>query len=179
MLSSIDVETLAPYADARASDLRLALGPTELNRLRPALATRPGPRFLDFTTELRVLGASHQIALIGADWVWTETLAFGASSEPALPSESRTLIAPGLLHDMTIAVKRELSRTQFSHRADEIDRQCRAHDTSLAVRFAGDALAFTAIGASGDAEGLRWETWHLYPESREIMASSTRITIGS
>lgn len=176
MLSPIAVEAPAPFLDARAADLRLVIGPVDGTSLRPALATRPGPVFFEYATELRVLGASHQVVLRTPQWAWAETLACDTGPTTAHPSESDSLIAPGLRHRVTVAVEQAHTQGDFGARADEIDRRCRAHDISLVVRFAGDALAFTAIGATVDADVLRWETWHLFPENADIVTSSSLIS---
>lgn len=190
----IDVRTQAPFVDARAADLRLAVGPMDENALRPALATRPGPAFREYATELRVLGASHQITLCGPDASWMETLAADPTAEPgagepgageaedgkpaaaAYPMERATRLTADLRHGVTVTVDAADTRSGLACRADEIERRCRAHDTSLIVRFADDPLAFTAIGASTEADVLSWETWHLYPDTREIVTSISRVT---
>lgn len=191
MPPSIDVQTQAPFVDARAADLRLAVGLAEENPLRPPLATRPGPAFREYATELRVLGASHQITLSAPDMSWVETLAADpdpgrsaavqdaecrAPTAAAHPLQRTTRLTADLGHEVTVTVEAVDTRSGLACRADEIERRCRSHDTSLIVRFADDPLAFTAIGASSHSDVLCWETWHLYPDTQEIVMSSTVVS---
>lgn len=177
MSSQIDQLTRPTHA----SQAHLTLGPVEPDALLPAVATRPGPDFLDWTSEFRILGDAHQVILRRNGLAWSESLSGGGELSSVggldeLSGEQENLIAPGLRHRARVDVERLSSMTIFSARADAIDRLCRAHETSLVVRFAGDALAFTAIGATADAVALRWETWRLYPETGEIVTSATRVT---
>ncbi|MDO5681453.1 MAG: DUF2617 family protein [Propionibacteriaceae bacterium] len=178
MLSPIDHLTRPPRASQPA---HLTVGPTDLGALLPAVATRPGPGFLDYASEFRILGDSHQVILRRPGWMWSETLSgggdlLGVGGSDELSGEQENLIAPGLRHRVRVNVEHLTSTKSFCARADDIDRLCRAHETSLVVRFAGDALAFTAIGATAGAGSLRWETWRLYPETGDVVASTTRVS---
>ena len=167
-----------PFVDARAADLRLTAGPVARVPLRPALASRPGPRFGAYAMELRVLGASHQVVLTGPDTTWVETLACGTEPDPLAFPHRREFRAPGLDHLLTVRRVTAGSRADFTERAATAAAQCRAHDDSLVVRFEGDPLAVTAIAATARPHALHWQTWHLYPQTGEIVTSESTLRTG-
>lgn len=142
--------TPAPFVDTSPEDLSFSL----VSPLLPALATRTvGP------VALRVIGASHQVQ-VGE---WVETLACLPGQTPVKP---RRHMEPGY----TVTIKTSTyTPDDFRRQAATIREHLEAHETSLLVTFAGDPDALTGITARMDVHAASWQTWHLYPQSREIV----------
>ncbi len=155
MLAQLSV----PFADVRAASLRHALDLPP----QPALAVRriaPAGR----TLELRLLGASHQVVTSGL--VRSETVACVAAGDALPPSVE----VPGYRF---LAEVRHLD-------ADDLDAEVSALRAALADdplallgEFPGHGSSVTAVLAESD--GLGWRTWHAYPQSGELVATTTRV----
>jgi hypothetical protein len=168
------VDLTTAYCDTSAGELGWSM---ELEP-QPALASRR----LDlapFHAELRLLGASHQIA------VWLDKGAPGARSgsserttESALCLETvaclpeRTVPLPrtaecelGSWRYTIESDVRTCSAAEFGARVAGIER-CAAH--GLVGRYPGQPGALTAIVMRPWESGLWWTTWHTYPQDRQI-----------
>ena len=152
-----------PYVDTSAADLSLALGGPEL----PALAVRdidlPGlPRL-----RLRLLGASHQVVLGGL----TETVACLPGRPPHLPDA---------LHDETTGYRFMAAVL----RPDGDGLRTRV----AALRAAHAAGPYARVGVVPRAQDavpprsrrppppdgvLAWRTWHVYPQTNELVLTET------
>ena len=155
------VELTAGYSETTAAELgwSLRLGP------RPALALRR-LELPPFRAELRLLGASHQIAvsLAGSESpVCLETVACLPERTSPLP---RT--AERELHGWRYSIEsdvRTCSAQEFGLRVAGIER-CATQ--GLAGRYPGIPGALTAIVIRPWQAGLWWTTWHTYPQDHQI-----------
>lgn len=166
------------YTDTRAGDLAWCLGKDPL----PALAVlgvevTDGQR-LRAQVELRLLGASHQVLVdAGGGRGCSETVACLPGSQAPLPfGVSRRLGT----WDYEFAARIEtLNRRAFAGRAQELLALVADHPNGLAGTFPGDPNAFTALLVQCDEGGVRWRTWHAYPQEGRLVSTRTRLAVGS
>ena len=163
MLLHLDV----PFLDASADQLVWRFGAPP----QPCLATLEVVVGGGLTLELRLLGASHQVLARGADGAMrcSEVVACGAAAgglalPPAVEREDG-----GLRYRFTSEVRRVDDAT-LAATADELLRRP-ADDGVLVGAFPGSPLAVTAI----EAQAAGWRTWHLYPQTGEIVTTATRL----
>lgn len=160
----------APYADVRAADLALELDAPDA----PALETLKLVLGV-FRLELRLLGHSHQAVVTAPGFALSETV----SCRPAGGDVARL---PGAR-----AVRRDGRAYAFS--ADVLElagfdgealvAAVAADPRGLVGVFGGQAGAFTALrGAAVEgpgASGVRWETWHAYPQTGELVRTTGEV----
>jgi hypothetical protein len=171
------VDLAAGYCDSRAEELGWSV---EIGPLRALAGTRLV--LPPFTVDLRLLGASHQAAV----WLAGPPRPDSAESEsPAgcgallcretvacLPGRTAPLPKaaerdlPGWRYTIESAV-RTLSRAEFAARLAGIERGS-AQWPGIAGRYPGAPGAITAIAVRLWADGLRWLTWHTYPQQGMI-----------
>ncbi|MEV6374040.1 DUF2617 family protein [Micromonospora musae] len=167
MLVTLD----APYVDTSAADLSLARDDAERPALHVLDLDLPGAIRL----ELRLLGASHQVALRAGDVVLAETVACLPGRPPELPATvldeaagyrfAATVLRPPAagLRDRVAALRAELA------------------DDALALVgvFPGDADAVTALAVRPEPGGgaVAWRTWHAYPQTNELVLTETVVTL--
>ena len=166
------IEVRQPYVDVSAGDLSLTLGAPAARALETLRAAIGG-----FEIELRLLGCSHQ-ALVDGGAVLSETVACVPGVAGSLP-DRRTDGA----YDFRARVER-LNPETYSARASEVLARAAAAPHALAGVFAaapgaGDAAlpAFTALEAqplAGEA-GIAWTTWHGYPQTGEVVVTSSSL----
>jgi hypothetical protein len=155
------VELTAGYCDTSAAELgwSVRLGPQQ------ALASRIldlGP----FRTELRLLGASHQIAVHAAGAaapVCLETVACLPEQTVPLPRTAECELG-GWQYTIESDV-RTCSAAEFAARVAGIER---CAESGLAGRYPGIPGALTAIVIRPWRSGLWWTTWHTYPQHCQI-----------
>jgi hypothetical protein len=166
------IEVRQPYVDVSAHDLSLTLGAPAAPALETLRATIGGVEL-----ELRLLGCSHQ-ALVDGGAVLSETVACVPGVAGSLP-DRRTDGS----YDFRAIVER-LRPAAYAARAREVLASAAAGPHALAGVFAaapnaGDhALpAFTALAARplAGAEGIAWTTWHGYPQTGEIVVTSSSL----
>ncbi len=156
------IELTAQYCDTNAAELGWSV---ELAR-QPALASRR----LDlapFSAELRLLGASHQIAvwLTGASVpVCLETVACLPEQTVPLPRTAERELPRGLRYTIESDV-RTCTKDEFGARVAGIEH-CATE--GLVGRYPGEPGALTAIVIRPWQAGLWWSTWHTYPQDRQI-----------
>lgn len=157
MLATLDV----PYVDTRAADLVWTLD----HPVVPALALNvAGP------LQLRVLGASHQVALDGL----IETVACLPGEPARLPGVVRRR-AHGWTYDFRATVE-ELAPAVLRARVRELHRLAAAPDAVVAA-FPSDPDAVTALRADRlDARAVGWSTWHAYPGAGQLVTTRTELT---
>lgn len=150
------------FADSRAADLSLAYGLRPLPALGTHRVTLGG-----LTLELRVLGASHQVVIDG----WSETVACLPDRPGALPAqESRTV------GDYLVRFEASCDHpADFASTVSRIVADCEADPHSLVAEFPGSPLAVTALSARPADGGVRWETWHAYPQAGELVWTSSLV----
>ncbi|WP_046468883.1 DUF2617 family protein [Allosalinactinospora lopnorensis] len=168
----------APFVDTRAADLTWTLGHAPIAPLATRVV-RAGPAF----AELRVLGASHQVrAGISDDGPETllETVACLPGASGALP-ERATADVDGASRYLFASTVETLAPGEFTARVTRLSRAISAHPDGLLATFPGDLLAITAmavIAGPAEREPLSWRTWHAYPQSGELVTTTTSIALG-
>jgi hypothetical protein len=159
-----------PYTDSRAVDLSLAYGLAPL----PALGVHP-VRLPGLELELRVLGASHQVLLLGPTGVVSETVACLPERSGALPAQEN-----GVEEDFAVRFEsgvRRLSPDDMVQRVGEIVRRCTDDEQALVGEFPGSPLAVTALLARAEPDGgVRWWTWHAYPQAGELVETASVVS---
>lgn len=179
---SVPVQALldVPYADTRAAELAYALGLTALPALKVVDVAIGG-----LELQLRILGSSHQV-LVRGDLELSETVAclgdghaHGAGPRVALPlpasSHSELRSSDGELwsYAMAAAVER-LDASRIEGLAGLIGDLSRRPGGLVGV-FPGEPHAFTGLRATGEPGGVRWETWHAYPQAGELVRTRTTV----
>ncbi|MDT0330787.1 DUF2617 family protein [Nocardiopsis lambiniae] len=164
----------APFVDTRAADLVWALGHPLIDPLA-VRALRSGPVGI----ELRVLGASHQVVVASAYGELVETVACLPGVDGGLPGSAER--AHGVGRYRFDSLVETLTRTELTHRVDRLHREVADDPGGLLVAFPGDPLAVTALHLSSDGarDGggpLRWRTWHVYPQSGELVTTDTTLS---
>ncbi|ASW53029.1 DUF2617 family protein [Plantactinospora sp. KBS50] len=164
----VDLDT--PYADTTAADLSLALdGP-----VRPALhvLTLEVP---PATVRLRLLGASHQVLIETAGASRSETVACLPGQPPALPREMETDDGRYLFRARVL----RLEPAELTDRVDTLRATLADDGYALLGVFPGDPCAVTALRLEPECDGhtLRWETWHSYPQTGELVHTETAVTL--
>lgn len=158
------IELATPYLDTDADQLSFTLG----RPAREALAVR------DLTVgglavQLRLLGASHQVF--------------------AGPVRETVACLPGVAGGLPDAAEQEFddwsyrfsarvehfTAARFSERVALIRERSEASRQALYGVFPGSVEAVTALTVERHSTGLGWRTWHTYPQSRQIVATRTRL----
>ncbi|MFF0451428.1 DUF2617 family protein [Streptomyces sp. NPDC004609] len=153
-----------PYLDTDADQLSFTLGRPP----RDALAVR------DLTVggidvQLRLLGASHQVFAGPV----RETVACLPGVAGGLP-DTAAQYADGWDYRFGARVQR-FAAAEFSERVARIRSRSDEHPRALYGVFPGFAEAVTALTVDREHRGLSWRTWHTYPQSRQIVATHTRL----
>lgn len=166
MLHRLDVA----FLDASARQLRWSLDDPP----QPALATLEVDLPIGgggLRLELRLLGASHQVlALDGGGRVRCNELVAcrpGAVPGDLPPAVGRDL--GGLAYRFTSAVRTVDAGTMAEEAERLVEGPAAADLRRLVGAFPGDPHALTAIHATDDG----WRTWHLYPQTGEIVTTRT------
>ncbi|CAM3811549.1 DUF2617 family protein [Nocardiopsis rhodophaea] len=180
----------APFVDTRAADLAWSLE----HPLVEALAVRTVPTPYGYV-ELRVLGASHQVRVTasGGDagavdedgsGELLETVACLPDHAGALP-ERTTAAGPGAAHYTFDSVVESFAgaEREFAARVTRLRDAAASRQDALIGTFPGSPLAVTALallapGGPGEA-ALTWRTWHAYPQSAELVTTTTSVVFAS
>ncbi|MBO4207052.1 DUF2617 family protein [Micromonospora echinofusca] len=176
MLVSLDT----PYADTTAADLSLALDGPERPALHVLTVDLPGR----VAVRLRLLGASHQVLLDAPGTSRSETVACLPGSPPSLPSRVEE---PDGRYRFAAEVLR-LSRAELAARMAVLRTELVDDPYALVGVFPGDQDAITALRVrletAGSAEGtpeaqatVRWQTWHAYPQTGELVQTETAVNL--
>lgn len=155
------------YADTRADALSFALGLPPLDALAVLPLDRAG-----LAVELRLLGASHQV-ITGPV---SETVACLPDRPGPLPTEVRETL-DGWSYDFTAAV-RTYDEAGFGRAVEELCARLADRDDALTGTFPGSPYAVTALALDHPAPAARrlgWQTWHAYPQTREIVMTQSRL----
>jgi hypothetical protein len=141
--------------DVSDSGLRLAL-----NAPAPApLATLRLDHPCGGSLELGILGASHVVTVECTDAGFSEQISCAVQAiGDGLPARAE---APG--YDLTSRIT-TFDEPQFRRFARRLRGRCANEPSWLGGSFPGDQAALTAIHATSDGAGWRWQTWHLYPK---------------
>jgi hypothetical protein len=150
-----------PYADTGADQLCLSFD----EPLLPALST-VHCAFVRVELTLRLLGASHQVRVVTADTETVETLA-------CLPGRPRTL--PTDIDAARISFRSHIERhdaASLTALAARVSDQATGPH-SLIGHYPGHPNAFTAIIATDLGHRARWDTWHAYPQTGDVVVTSS------
>jgi hypothetical protein len=163
------LELAVPYRDTRAQDLRWSLNLP----VQPALATRT-VHLGGLVLELRLLGASHQVlawAESGTELLCVETVAcMPGLAEPLPPCSTRLLPSGGYAWDSSVI---ELRPEEFDAAVAGVRDAVDANPLSLAGSYPGAPGALTAVLPEAAAPGVRWTTWHSYPQDGRLVRTRT------
>lgn len=154
------VALTVPYADVRAADLVLAIDAPVVAPLQ-ALELSLG----SFAVELGVLGHSHQVVLRGPGVDLVERVACAPGAEGDLPP-ARELARDGHRYAFRASVQ------ALEEDALDLARRVAADPHGLVGVFAGAEEAFTGLRVERVDGGVRWETWHAYPQTGELVATT-------
>ncbi|RAY14463.1 DUF2617 domain-containing protein [Actinomadura craniellae] len=154
------------YADTRADALSFALGLPPLD----ALAVLP-LECAGHPVELRLLGASHQV-IVGPV---SETVACLPDRPGPLPTQVRETL-DGWSYAFTATV-RTYGAAGFGPAVDALCARLAGRDDALTGTFPGSPHAVTALAVDPGpaARRLGWQTWHAYPQTREIVMTQSRL----
>ena len=163
------LELVVPYRDTRAADLCWSL----TFPVQPALAVR-SVRLGGLILELRLLGASHQVlawAEDGTELLCVETVAcLPRLAEPLPERDARTLSGGGYVWESETLT---LSGPAFDRAVERIARSVSANPDSLAGCYPGAPGALTAVLPEAAPTGVRWTTWHSYPQDGTLVRTRT------
>ncbi|GAA4914747.1 DUF2617 family protein [Streptomonospora salina] len=157
----------APFVDTKAADLTWTLDAPAA----PALLTRTR-RLAGYRVELRVLGASHQVALSDGAAVLTETVACLPGVDADLPVRARPAVAGLDSYEFTSSVA-VLDRAAFAEQVEGVRARVERDPCGVAAAFPGDPHAVTALLPQAAGTGVRWRTWHAYPQTAELVTTTT------
>ncbi|GAA4929661.1 DUF2617 family protein [Streptomyces coeruleoprunus] len=158
------ISLTAPYLDTDAGQLSFTLG----RPAREALAVRE-LTVGGLEVQLRLLGASHQVFAGPV----RETVACLPGVDGGLP-ESAAQDFDDWAYRFSARVRR-LDAAEFSEQVARIRALADGHPQALYGIFPGSPEAITALTVDADGTGLSWRTWHTYPQSRQIVATQTRL----
>lgn len=176
-----------PYIDTSASDLVWALGVEPLAALAvhdvplSALPRNdepvPAGGAVDeppARLQLRLLGSSHQAVLQRGQTQLSEVVACLPGQQGALPGE-QSLQLPGATYSFASRTRRLPGKAAFAVTVATIGRLAARAEHSVVGAFPGARHALTALTARADAHSVRWRTWHTYPQTLEIVATTSTV----
>ncbi|MEE1930754.1 DUF2617 family protein [Streptomyces sp. TRM 70351] len=158
------IRLAAPYLDTSADQLSFTLD----QPARPALAVRDVPAG-ETTVQLRLLGASHQVFAGPV----RETVACLPGTAGGLPPAVEQEVE-GWNYRFTARVL-HYRRAEFADRVAALRERLEGRREALCGVFPGSPDAVTALAVERRGAALDWRTWHTYPQSRQIVATHTRL----
>ncbi|QNP62060.1 DUF2617 family protein [Streptomyces genisteinicus] len=158
------ISLTTPYLDTDADQLSFSLeqGPLDALAVREVSVGTTA-------VQLRLLGASHQV-LTGPV---CETVACLPDVAGGLPGSAAREF-DGWSYRFGARVER-LDGDRFGERVAWILDRSHGDPAALYGVFPGSPEAVTALCVERRASGLSWRTWHTYPQSRQIVATHTRL----
>ncbi|WP_329012917.1 DUF2617 family protein [Streptomyces sp. NBC_00690] len=153
-----------PYLDTDADQLSFTLGWPAHEALAVRDLTVGG-----LAVQLRLLGASHQVFAGPV----RETVACLPGVTGGLPNTAVRSF-DNWTYRFTAHCE-HLTAEDFTVRVEQIRSRADAHPRALYGIFPGFHEAVTALTVDRHATGLSWCTWHTYPQSRQIVATQTRL----
>ena len=165
-------ELALPYADTSAAALQWSVSLPDTPPL-DVLVLGDGPAVL----ELRLLGSSHCAVLrapAGVDPL-VETVACRLADDGEPVPQTRELQLGGLRYRFTSSVS-SVDPHELRALAEQLRRDVRGRADRMAGVFPGATDALTVLGGAVESTAARWETWHLYPNTGEVVRTSTAVT---
>lgn len=174
-LPTVPLRAEVAFTDVSAAALRFTLDHDPITPLASRFVDVPaGTEDPHIRLELRVIGSSHQV-IVDDDFI--ETFAcLGAGEAPDWGRERSTdgTWAGFSRHRFTCTLTEVPG--DFAAAAAEVVRRSGAHDDHLVVSFPGDPSALTALALTRvDPDRLAWQTWHCYPQHRQIVHSHSEL----
>ena len=170
----MEAQLRVPYRDTAAHDLVWRLGEPR----RPALATLE-LEVAGCRLELRLLGSSHQVVFtappsVGGAAVVSEVVACGTGT-PGLPPAAERMV-DGWTYEFRAATHR-LAADHFGPRVDGLVARLAGRPDAIVGRFPGSPHAVTALlaGPGRGGTGVRWRTWHAYPQDGRLVSTATTV----
>lgn len=158
----------AAYADTSAAQLTLGLGLPALD----AYAHLAVP-LRDGELELRLLGNSHQVLLRTATAEYSEAVACLPSHGEGLPERAeRSLDGSDYVFRSAVCVR---DPDMLAAEARRLVAEYRDQAAALIGVFPGSPSAVTAIAVRPTPSGVGWRTWHLYPQTGEVVTTSSKV----
>lgn len=176
LLTADLLELPVAYRDACAADLVLTLDLPRQEALAARTVSTSG-----WTVELRILGASHQVLVSHGDSAaCSETVACRTGDHhPSDASLVRRHQLRGSVvdHHFTSRTIR-LRPAAFRRRVEGLLAVLARSTLGLCGRFPGDPWATTGLRLeSAGPRKLRWSGWHSYPETGEVVTTSSRLVL--
>jgi hypothetical protein len=159
MLARIDTT----FSDTAAAQLSLGLGLPAQPALSGLTVPVPGGR-----VELRILGSSHQALLELDGSGCSEVVACSTGLPAGLPEQADRAFA-GLGYRFRSATTR-LDPAALAREAAALVEAYRDDAAALVGVFPGAPTAVTVLAATPGPAGVAWRSWHVSPQSSEIVA---------
>lgn len=167
------------FTDTSAQQLSFSLDHGRIAPLASEFIDLPSsPGQAPSRLEFHVIGSSHQVILseTGTD-TFIET--FACLGEAEHPGWDTTRTTTGTWSGFTRHQFRcELTDVDgaFIDAAAEVVTRSSAHDRHLVVDFPGEPGALTALALTNSTpEQVSWQTWHCYPQHRQIVHSHSEL----
>ena len=177
MLTALSI----PYADTSAAALlwspQLPEGaPLDLLRIRYRDPANPAVGDCQVELELQLLGASHCAVLTTGGQQLVETVAgqaYGGQGE-SLPRHCERV--SGSLHYRFESRVQRHSPADLSALAGRLREDAPRRTDRLAGAFPGADDALTVLDGATRPGRARWSTWHLYPNTGEVVRTVTSVS---
>ncbi len=163
----------AAYRDTCVSDLSLRLGLAP----QPYLSTLTVP-VAGGEVELRLLGHSHQVLTRvaprrRADSVVLSEVVACLPGRGELPAAARHAL-PEADYCFQSHVE-SLTPSSLATRALRLLAGFSEHPQALVGAFPGSPHALTVVVAKARDGGMSWRSWHLYPQSGQVVLTRSRV----
>jgi len=170
-----------PYADTTAAALLWSpalpeRAPLDVLRIRHGDPENRAVGGCQVELELQLLGASHCAVLTAGGEQLVETVAgqaYGGQGE-ALPRHCER-VAGSLRYRFESRVQRH-SPADLSALAGRLHEGAPGRTDRLAGAFPGADDALTVLDGATRPGRARWSTWHLYPNTGEVVRTVTRVS---
>ncbi len=166
-------ELTVPYADTSAAALHWSTGFPDVTPLETLRIPSSGRGLVRL--ELRLLGASHCTVLDVAAEQLVETVAapaYGGGGE-VLPERRRRIVGP-LRYRFASHIQR-LGPIDLRALAERLSAGVRDRTDRLAGAFPGATDALTVLHGAAAQSRAQWWTWHLYPNTGEVVRTVTTV----
>jgi hypothetical protein len=169
-----------PFADTSASALQWSMSPPDCEVLDTLVLSVPGGGWTAPHLELGVLGSSHCAVLrarpvVGdgaAPLVETVSCRSDDAGEPVPALRERRV---GRLYYHFASEVDELEPAELPDLAPRLRSGVRNKTDHIAGVFPGTPGALTLLKGQLTATSARWFTWHLYPNTGEVVRTRTMV----